>query len=311
MSQRIGPLAAAQPGDLVDVVAPASPCLPADLERGLAAARALGLRTRVPENFFAKNSLFANTDQKRLAHLRAAVEAEDSNLIWCVRGGYGSIRLLEQMAKWPKPKRAKTLLGYSDITTLHAFVNQRWGWPSLHGPMLERLGREVAPGERRQQLDVVFGRRTEVTFPGLKPLNAAAARARTLRAPVLGGNAAVLQSSLGTPFALDPRGAILFLEDIGERPHRVDRMLTQFRQAGWFDRARAVVFGYFQVSTDEDRRQLRRDVFPRFAAEVRIPVLSGLPVGHDPRRQLTLPLNTAAELTLGPAARLRVKTGLR
>jgi muramoyltetrapeptide carboxypeptidase len=254
--------------------------------------------------------LFANTDERRLAHLRAAVYAEDSNLIWCVRGGYGSIRLLEGMARWPKPRRAKMLLGYSDVTTLHAFVNQRWGWPSLHGPMLERLGRAVAPSERKFQLDVIFGRRAEASFGALKPLNHAARAARVIRAPILGGNAAVLQSSLGTPFALDPRGAILFLEDIGERPHRVDRMLTQFRQAGWFDRARAVVFGHFQLAAEADRRQLRRDVFPRFAAEVKIPVLGGLPVGHDPRRQLTLPLNTPAVLSLGPRGSLRVRTGL-
>ena len=176
--------------------------------------------------------------------------------------------------------------------------------------MLERLGREVSASERTHQLDVIFGRRTEVNFGNLKPLNAAARVDRTWRAPVLGGNAAVLQSSLGTPFALDPRGSILFLEDIGERPHRVDRMLTQFRQAGWFDRARAVVFGYFQLADAADQRQLRRDVLPRFAAEVKIPVLSGLPVGHDPRRQLTLPLNTRAELTTGVRGRLLVSTGL-
>ena len=149
MKRPQGPLAAVSKGDIVDVIAPASPCLPADLERGLAAARALGLEPRVPRHFFAKSMLFANTDQKRLEHLRAAVYAADSKLIWCVRGGYGSIRLLDAMARWPRPKRPKILLGYSDVTTLHAFVNQRWGWPSLHGPCSSVWGARSARASAR------------------------------------------------------------------------------------------------------------------------------------------------------------------
>ena len=120
----------------------------------------------------------------------------------------------------------------------------------------------------------------------------------------------MLQSGLGTPGGLDPRGALVFFEDIGERPHRVDRMLTQFRQAGWFKRARAVVFGDFNLTLAADRRQLWREVIPRFAAMVDIPVVAGVPCGHCVGKQLTLPLNTKAKLQLGRVPSLNVSTGL-
>lgn len=293
-------LTALGPGDVVDIVAPAGKCSRQDLSNGLRALRALGLNPRVPRDLFAPSVLFANTDARRLAHLRKALYAADSKLVWCVRGGYGSLRLVPEMLGWQKPKHVKLLLGYSDITTLHAFLNHRWGWPTVHGPMVERFGRGVAvPGERKALLDLLFGRRDSLTFSGLKPLNAAARGAGRIHGPVFGGNMAVLQSTLGTRSRFPAGGKILFFEDIGERPHRVDRMLEQFRQAGWFDRALAVAFGHFLLEDARDRRQLWSDVIPRFSRSMPIPVVKGLPVGHDPRRQMPLAFGTRAELRLG------------
>jgi len=103
----------------------------------------------------------------------------------------------------------------------------------------------------------------------------------------------------------------LFLEDTGERPHRVDRMLAQAAQAGWFKDVHAVVFGYFSLSDARDRRVLWNDVMARFAKSVKVPVLRGLPVGHDPKRQFTLPFQTPAVLKTGGTASLQVQTGIR
>ena len=96
----------------------------------------------------------------------------------------------------------------------------------------------------------------------------------------------------------------------GERPHRVDRMLTQLSQVGWFNNTRAVVFGHFQLSEAKDQRELWNDVMKRFASDLKIPVLRGLPVGHDPKRQYALPLNTLAVLKTGRAPSLRVDSGI-
>ncbi len=305
-------LEALQPGDIVDLVAPASACSRSDLDQGICAIRELGLIPRVPKNIFAKSVLFSNSDERRLEQLRVALYARDSKLIWCIRGGYGVLRLMPEILRWRPPQHRKLVLGYSDITTLHQHLNQQWNWPSLHGPLVDRLGRGAIKGsERRYLLGLLFGRVDQICFHNLKPLNAQAKASRVIRGKVLGGNMAVLQSGLGTPSAMDPRGTILFFEDIGERPHRMDRMLTQFEQVGWFRNARAVVLGDFILGESKDRRNLWKDVIPRFAEAQKIPVLCGLPVGHSSRRQWPLPLNTWAELALGVRGQLTVKSPVR
>jgi muramoyltetrapeptide carboxypeptidase len=298
-------------GDIVDIVAPASRCSSLELKSAVRLLKEMGLRPRVPSPIFAKSLLFANTDQRRLEQLRKAIYATDSSLVWCVRGGYGALRLMPDIVNWPKPKRAKIFLGFSDITTLHAHFNQKWGWPTLHGPLLDRFGREaMSPGEHRQLFGMLFGEVAVTEFFKLQPMNAQARRSGSVRGPVVGGNLAVLQSSLGTPSALRGGRHILFFEDTGERPHRVDRMLSQLAQAGALKSVRAVVFGYFHLSDPKDRRGLWNDVLPRFAASLKIPVLRGLPVGHDPDKQYTLPFNTPAVLSLGRAPHLLVKSGI-
>lgn len=301
-----------RPGDIVDVVAPASRCSNAELKAGLQFIESLGLRPRVPRDLFGKKMpLFANVDRARLAQLKEALYAPDSKMVWCVRGGYGSLRLMPEIRKWKRPSRQKIFLGYSDITTLHAHLNQAWDWPTLHGPMVERAGSgRMALRERRALLSLIFGRAGAVEFTGLVPLNKAARRRTVVRGRIIGGNMAVLQSALATASELRPGRSILFFEDIGEAPHRVDRMLAQLAQAGWFDKAKAVVFGHFLLNDAKLRRDLWRDVIPRFAAAVRCPVLKGLPVGHDPRVQMPLPFNTSAVLSTGVKGQLLVDSGI-
>lgn len=299
-------------GGIVDVVAPASACTVLELKNSLAALRALGFVPRVPAKLFGKSALFSNSDAERLKHLRKALYAKDSHLIWCVRGGYGAIRLMPEIETWARPPMAKILLGYSDITTLHVHLNQKWKWPTLHGPLLDRLGRNaLKPSEHRELFRLLHGLQLEVEFAKLKPLNAAARAKRVVRAPIVGGNMAVLQSALGTASSLQPQGKILFFEDTGERPHRVDRMLTQFTQAGWFRGARAVILGDFMLKEPADRRKLWQDVFARFAQELKIPLVAGIPVGHDPRHNRVLPFQTPATLSLGKVPSLRVESGIQ
>jgi len=301
-----------QPGDIVDVVAPASRCSPSELRAGVRFIESLGLVPRVPKNLFGrKMPLFSNNDRERLQQLKKAVYARDSKMIWCVRGGYGSLRLMPAVRKWKKPRRPKIFLGYSDITTLHAHFNQAWSWPTVHGPMVERAGSgRMSAGEKRALLSLIFGRAPSLDFKGLKAMNAPARKARTVRGTLWGGNMAVLQSALGTPSALKPNGHILFFEDTGEWPHRVDRMLSQFAQAGWFKNTKAIVFGHFLLDDSNARRDLWNDVIPRFAASVKFPVFRGLPVGHDRKVQFPLPFNTPVVLKTGARASMTVQSGI-
>lgn len=305
--QRVASWPVLNRGDIVDVIAPASACRRSELNGAIKWLKAQGFQPRVPINIFSRgHATFAQTDEVRFAHLKRALLAEDSKAIWCVRGGYGALRLMPQLARIKKPKFAKIIVGYSDITTLHSYFNGAWAWPTLHGPLLDRFGRKAnRTKETREVLALLRGTLEDIRFAGLSPVNSLARKKRKIRGPLVGGNIAVLQSSLGTKYAYRPQGHIVFFEDIGERPHRLDRMLTQFLQAGYFERARAVVFGSLLVNDVKDRRLIYQDVLPRFASALKIPVLTGLPCGHG-KVQRPLPLLTNAQLELGSNPKLTV-----
>ncbi len=296
-----------QCGDVVDVVAPGSRCSNDELEKSVEALKRWGLQVRVPRNLFRGRGLCSNSDPVRMQHLKEALLSPESRLVWAIRGGYGSIRLLPSLSRWKRPSQTKIFLGYSDVTSIHLFLNQRWGWPTLHGPLLERLGKEsgLDPSVKR----VLFGNLDQVTYR-LKPLNMAARRPRAVKGEIYGGNLTVVQSTLGTPWQIHGEGQILFFEDIGERGYRVDRMLVQMEQAGIFRRARAILFGQFSGGEEKDGKKLWPKVLREFAKTSSVPVLSGVPSGHG-RVQKPLPLRTFTELHLGEDPYVVVDTGVK
>lgn len=298
-------------GDTVDLVAPGFSCTPEELEGALHFLARWGLEPRTPRKIFGKDVLSSNSDALRMKHLKEALLAEDSRAVWCVRGGYGSNRLVPELAKMKRPKGPpKLFIGLSDITTLHLFLNQEWGWPTVHGPLLDRLGKGAAkPVYVREMKKFVFGDFDSITFDKLKPLNAPARKTGVVRGPVSGGNLITLQSSIGTRAEWQTPGRILFFEDIGERGYRVDRVLEHFRQIGFFDRAKAVVFGEFTGGRETDGKTKVPAVLQRFAEQVKIPVLSGVRSGHGVI-QRPVPLGTTSELHLGAQARLVCDTGV-
>ncbi|MBX2986421.1 MAG: LD-carboxypeptidase [Bdellovibrionaceae bacterium] len=296
-------------GDIVDVVAPGYATKPEAVDRARQFLLSWGLVPRIPPNLMAPHFLHANDDDSRLILLKKALLAEDSAAVWCLRGGYGSNRLLPGLARMKAPRRAKLLVGISDITSLHLFLSQEWGWATLHGPLLERMspGR-LAPRDHREMRDLVFGRVKQVRFQNLKPMNEAARRLRRVKAPVIGGNLTVLQSTLGTPWQLRPRGHFLFVEDIGERGYRVDRIFEQFRQAGLFRGCRGLLLGDFTAADEPDGRNLVPLVFRRWAEDLEIPVFRGLPAGHG-KVQRPVPFATSAVLSGGGQGVLTIESG--
>jgi muramoyltetrapeptide carboxypeptidase len=289
-----------KPGDIVEIIAPASSCAPERLSGAIQFLIDWGLKPRVPRNIFGRDTICANDDASRLAQLKQALLAKDSAAVWCLRGGYGANRLIPDLVKMRAPVDAKLFIGLSDITSLNVFLNQEWGWPAIHGPMLDRLGRgETKPQYLREIKKFVFGEEDEIRFAKLKPMNEAAATTRVLKGPVTGGNIVTLQSTLGTRLQWDCAGKIVFMEEIGERGYRVDRILEHFRQAGCFDKARAVVFGDFTGGEEPDGKSRAPRVMRRFASQLAIPVLSGIQSGHG-AIQRPLPLGTASELRLKP-----------
>ena len=295
------------PGDVVDVVAPGFRCTAEQLENGIAFLRRAGLVPRVPPDLFGEDLLCSNSDPIRYRQLRKALFARDSRAVWCVRGGYGAIRIIERLQALQPPRQAKLLIGYSDATTLHQLLNLFWGWPTLHGPLLDRLGSADIRDEERTELHaVLFGSAPQTLFANLMPLNAAARRRQLINSRLTGGNLTVLQSTLGTALQRRPSG-MLFLEDIGERGYRIDRMLEQLRQAGVLRNLKAIVLGTFIGGAETDRSNLGPAVLERFAQTLSIPVLAGIDAGHGPYQRPVF-LHSRAQLRCGPDAQLTVHT---
>ncbi len=300
-----------QEGDLIDVVAPGYPSKPQEVEGAEAFLLKWNLRPRIPKGIIRPHFLHAHEDEARIAFLKKAIEAKDSQVIWCLRGGYGSNRLLPALAKMKKPRQKKLLIGISDISSLHTFVTQEWGWQTLHGPLLDRMGRNlVAPKYEKEMHRLLFGQDHSVTFKGLTPLNAAAKKKKRIKSKVVGGNLTVLQSTLGTPWQVNADGAFLFLEDIGERGYRIDRMLEQMRQAGVFKKCHGILLGDFiggaEPATGKDNFNL---VWKRWAQDLQIPLYKGMQAGHADI-QRPVPFNTPCELILeGQKAVLTISSG--
>ena len=288
-----------RPGDVVDIVAPASACSREALSAGVAVLEGWGFRPRVPPDLFEGSGIVAAPDASRYRTLHRALRRADSTVIWCARGGYGTQRLVPRLARGAVPERRKLLVGFSDVTALHVFINQHWGWPTLHAATLSDLGSgRLSQRSLDELLGVVAGRTSRLSCP-LRPLNSAARRPRVVRGPLVGGNLKTLQSLLGTPWSVRPAGCILIVEDTGERGYAIDRMLVQLAQAGILRGVRALVFGQFTRGREPDGQFTGTEVIARFADRMRIPVLEGAPFGHGDSARATL-LGLPAKIELGP-----------
>lgn len=283
-----------KPGAIIDVIAPASKCSITELEQGIQALKSWGYEVRVPKNLFGNHWTHANTTEVRFQHLKQALYS-DSSAIWCVRGGYGSLKLLPQLSKLRPPRHCKVFLGLSDITSLHMFFNQRWGWPTLHAPIVTRIGRGDLPQKSIKELQkILTGEIKEQSF-GLKPLNEKAKSVKNINAVMVGGNFVTMMANIGTPYQWRPKNTILFLEDVGERAYRLDRLWEQLVQSELLYQAKAVILGDFTDTHESDGKSFFNHFLKERAREAKIPMFSGLPVGHG-MVQRTLPLGVGSHI---------------
>jgi muramoyltetrapeptide carboxypeptidase len=280
------------------VLAPGSPLERPVLERALRALEALGFEAAPGRALRRRRGELAGTEEERLADLHHAFADPDLKALWFARGGYGSMRLLPGLDLSALRRRPKILLGFSDLTALFAPVVRRAGVPAYYGPVLADL---VRPSRihRARLLRVLRDPAAETVFrvPARGVLVPG-----TCRGTVVGGCLSLLQALVGTPFEPDYRGALLFIEEVGEYAYRIDRMLTHLRLAGRLDRLAGVVVGQMVGCAPHPRggRALGR-VLREALGELGVPVIRGLPVGHGPR---------SGVLPLGFEARLDTRRGL-
>lgn len=282
------------PGATVALVAPSGLLSgPADVERAVATAASLGWETRVGASVLSRDGYFAGSDTERAEDFLAALTDDGVDGIWCLRGGYGATRLLP--ALWPaiasmgSAIAPKALLGYSDITAFHS-AWQRAGYVSYHAP----VARGVLTDFSRAWLTAAVRERHDLTFEAPA---AVTLRSGTATGRLIGGNLALAAALCGTPWALDFRGAIVVLEDIGEATYRLDRMLTQLRLAGAFDGCAGLLLGDFTDCTPgvDGAQRTVEQLASELSQRLDVPTVLGVPVGHIDD-QWTLPLGAVATL---------------
>lgn len=295
-----------KPGDIIDIVAPGSSCSEEVFNQAVAWIKTQGFIPRFPKDILNPDIFISNSDEKRLKFLVDALKNKESKAVWCLRGGYGAIRLIPELLKIKSLPRKKIFIGYSDVTTLHLWLNLKMKWPTVHGPLLDRCGQnQLSEAHKNELLAVLTHDKKEIYFSGLKPLNAAALKVKSkLTAKIIGGNLTVFCSSLGTP--LQPKitkDHFLFFEDIGERGYRIDRMLHQLEQAGLFKKVKAILLGDFILGQESNGENHVWKTLDSFFQNIKIPVFSGLQAGHG-EVQRPLILNSKAVLTCGSEIRL-------
>jgi muramoyltetrapeptide carboxypeptidase len=297
-----------QPGDRLAVVAPASTFKRDELDRGLDEIRRLGFEPVCDDALFARARYLAGTPEIRAgAILRAWRDPTIAGVIG-VRGGYGSAQVLPLLDPREARRARKPFIGYSDLTAVLTFLTIGCEMVAFHGPMLAgRLARGPAGYDAKSFLEALTCRDAmgELMSPLLESL-----RSGETTGPLYGGTMTQLLGSLGTPFAFSPpQGAVLFLDEVGERPYRLDRMVTQLRQSGVLAKAAAVVIGELpkcdEPSGDPTARAVMADLFAEFPG----PVLIGFPSGHTTVPAVTLPLGVRCRVIAGGRPALVIEEG--
>jgi muramoyltetrapeptide carboxypeptidase len=230
---------------------------------------------RVDERIFRRDGFLAGADEARAGVLARAMTEPSVDAIVCARGGYGAMRILDSLPWDAFAARPKWLCGFSDITALHAMTSAR-GIASVHGPNVTGMGRSITPAERLTVLDALEGR----GFGAWRDLELLHGHALHARGVVVGGNLTLIEAMAAAGKLVVPDGAIMVLEDVTERPYRIDRMLTSLTLGGYFKRASALVFGGFSRCEPGPDGVTVRDVLRERTAALGLPVLAGAPFGH-------------------------------
>lgn len=287
---------ALQKGDWVGIAAPSSPFDLGAFRRGVDFLESAGFHVHFHPGLATRRKGFlAGEDRERAKELEALFRDGRVKAVFSARGGYGAQRLLDTLDPDVFRANPKLFVGYSDVTCLLSFLVDACRLVCVHGPLVTEMG-FLSGRARRHFLRCL----TKAEPLGQVPLERPRwVRKGRVRAPVVGGNLTTIVSALGTPWALQTTDRILFLEDRGERPYRVDRMLTQLRQAGRLGAVAGLVFGRLDGAEKGPgagwERKLMEEVVYDNAASLGVPVLWGVPAGHG-KDNLALPMGVLADL---------------
>jgi muramoyltetrapeptide carboxypeptidase len=286
---------ALSPGDRLAIVAPASAFDRDEFQRGADEIRRLGFEPVYDDTVFARQRYLAGSAEVRAAAIQRAWRDPAIGGLIAVRGGYGSMQVLPLLDVSEARRAAKPFIGYSDLTAVLTFLTLSCDLVAFHGPMLAGRFARGADGYDQATFLNAIGRREplgELAPPGLETI-----RAGDARGLLLGGTLTQLLASFGTPFAFaPPSGFVLFVDEVGERPYRLDRMVTQLRQSGILARAGAIVIGELPKCDEPSGEPTARAVMADLFADFPGPVVIGFPSGHTVGPAMTLPFGVYARV---------------
>lgn len=282
---------ALRPGTRVALVAAAGPLPDGGVDRAIERVASLGWEPVAGEFCRCRTGYLAGTDAERAADLNRALRDPSIGAVWFLRGGYGTMRILDALDWDALARHPKALIGYSDNTAVHLAAH-RAGVVGFHGPHPHA---PEFPGFARDELLRVL---TVAEPAGVLPFPVDGGRAETLaggvaEGPLLGGNLSLLSATLGTPFAIRPEGAILFIEEVGEHPYRLDRLLSHLRLAGVLSAVAGIAVG--GITESPEGAPTAAEVVNDALGGLGVPVATGFPFGHFDDNW-TLPMGVRARL---------------
>jgi muramoyltetrapeptide carboxypeptidase len=272
-----------RPGSRIGVVAPAG-CVERDaLFAGIEVIRNQGYEVELPARILESKGYLAGDERCRADDLISFFQRDDINAIFCARGGFGSAQILPYLMVANFSPDPKIFAGYSDITILLNWLSRRLGMVTFHAPM---VAMELAHGLTSRSEEAFWGLLTGKKSQWRVELGEVIRPGRA-EGEMMGGCLSVVVTTLGTPYEIETDGKLLFLEDVGERPYRIERMLTHLKMARKLDRLAGLVFGDFANCEGEGSRSVLQIIGEMFA-QASYPVVTGMPTGHG-SEHITLP----------------------
>lgn len=286
-----------KPGDTIGIIAPASHVQPEQREKALQLFSCFGYKIKLGESVCRQYGYLAGSDELRANDINRMFADPEVKAVFCLRGGYGTSRILPLIDYTLIRRNPKIFVGYSDITALHLAIHKKTGLVTFHGPMVAELTKEADC----LSWSVLFRNLTDPRPAGeyTEPpdMFQYTITGGTAEGPLIGGNLSLLVSTLGTSYEVETRGKILFIEEVGEEPYRVDRMLVHLRSAGKLQAASGIIFTECTDCKPEDPEKSLtiRQVLNELIKPLGIPSYYGLKAGHT-RPNLTLPIGVYARM---------------
>jgi muramoyltetrapeptide carboxypeptidase len=292
-----------KPGDTIGLITPASPITEEQLDKAIQNIEDLGFKLAYNRRrLLARNGYLAGKDIVRADEINRMFDNKDIDGIWCIRGGYGVTRMLDMLNYKVIRQNPKPLIGYSDVTALHQAIFKKTGLVCFHGPVgaseftsyTQKYVRQVI-SETNAPFKIEASPQNEAMEN--RVYNSYVINDGIAEGRLIGGNLTLVSSLVGTPYDISYKDKLVFLEDVGEKPYRIDRMLTQMLSAGKFDKVKGIILGVFyncEASESENSLTLAEMFEDRLGA-LNIPVIYGMSFGHI-SNQFTLPLGINARL---------------